>query len=725
MLADESNDSKASVKERSGAFGLLEEFDLLGNVPMFALTAGRGPGAIKGKYRAPNAWGALAEQGGDDYEALTGAAAVGAATGYGLDVIDIDYETGGVESLAALADDGLIPPVHHVVATPSGGFHLYVDTLDVSNSASMLAPGVDVRAKGGFAFMPPTPGYRLLPPEEWPDLGAQSDGAAARLRARLIRGAGDVAPEELEGDPSEEHRRAAQGLLNHASKRVAQAEEGTRNDTLNSQAHLMYRFALGGCLEEDQVTEVLTAAAHRCGLPKIETASTLESALDGAEKHGATRPAVSTPADDFEVLPEVPAETSPSAEPTAEERHERAVAKEVHRLRIQQEARERFRRENLPELPPFDIGTLGEVLARPADPPDRVEGLIKTDGSTLVVAQRKTGKTTLMLNLARSLITGEDFLGRFATRPIVGNVALLNFEVSAQQVARDAARVGVDPDRLTLVNLRGTRNPFTSPEALQALGEQLRERNIETLIVDPFGRAYSGENQNDNGEVTRWLVGLDEFARAVVGARDLVLVAHAGWEGERARGASALEDWADSILWIRRGTGASESTRYFKAEGRGVDVHEDEISFDPATQHLALTGKGSRREASKLAAMNDVMPEVLDYIKSNPGASQREITREVVGKAEAIRAALKQLIDDGYVIKEKEGQAHRHYSKDTPRPTASPPRPGRGAITASPRPTPFRGDGRGRDPEESATASRSEGRGSPKQNHSGPQPGGR
>lgn len=143
--------------------------------------------------------------------------------------------------------------------------------------------------------------------------------------------------------------------------------------------------------------------------------------------------------------------------PTA---HELMVDAEVRVLRVKAEARDVLAAERAGSVPPFDAGTLAEVLARPAEPAHRVEGLIPADAGTLVVAQRKTGKTTLELNLARSLIVGGDFLGRFPVTPVTGRVAVLNYEVSAAQLARWADEAQVPPDRLLLVNLRGRRNPL-------------------------------------------------------------------------------------------------------------------------------------------------------------------------------------------------------------------------------------------------------------------------
>jgi RecA-family ATPase len=148
----------------------------------------------------------------------------------------------------------------------------------------------------------------------------------------------------------------------------------------------------------------------------------------------------------------------------------------------------------------------------------------------------KTGKTTAELNLAWSLITGADFLDRFPVRPITGRVAFLNYEVSAAQLARWGHDVGVLGDRMLLVNLRGRRNPFGNDEDRERLAEQLRAHEVESLIVDPFGRAFVGKSQNDAGEVGAWLADLDRWARADVGAVDVILSAHAGWTANAAAG---------------------------------------------------------------------------------------------------------------------------------------------------------------------------------------------
>jgi len=304
--------------------------------------------------------------------------------------------------------------------------------------------------------------------------------------------------------------------------------------------------------------------------------------------------------------------------------HELLVAAELRVLRIKAEARDQLAAELAGQAPPFDADLLVDVLARPAEPPHRVEGLIPSHAGTLIVAQRKTGKTTLELNLARALLLGGEFLGRFPVRPVAGTVALLNYEMGAAQLARWAHEAGVPAQRVFLVNLRGRRNPLGNAADRTHLAGLLRARDVESIICDPFGRAFVGRSQNDSGEVGGWLGDLDRWARGDCGVQDVILTAHAGWEGERTRGASALEDWADSIITLVRDKDG-EQVRYLRAEGRDVSVDEDRLTFDPSTRSLALSRGGSRKAAAKLRAGEALVPEVVSAAQASPGLSGNKL----------------------------------------------------------------------------------------------------
>jgi len=362
------------------------------------------------------------------------------------------------------------------------------------------------------------------------------------------------------------------------------------------------------------------------------------------------------------------AEGDPAAGGLAEVAFQLRVDETVSRLKVRREAEKRLRAESEPPAPPFDSGTLAELLARPADPPMRAEGLVPWEASALVVAQRKTGKTTLMLNYARALITGETFLGRFAMLPVQGRVTIVNYEVSGAMLGRWADECGIDRERLFVVNLRGRRNPLNVPDDRERLAELLRTMDTETLIVDPFGRAFTGTSQNDSGEVGAFLTDLDRFTRAEVGAKDLVLTAHAGWNGERTRGSSALEDWADVIITMNRDdSDDGDDARFLRAIGRDVDIDEDQLLFDETNRTLSLAGAGSRKQAKRVRAVDALVPVVVRVVQGSPGISTRNLRTAVREAADPsipfqaadVDKASKRAEDDGKIRIEAGGRGRR------------------------------------------------------------------
>ena len=100
------------------------------------------------------------------------AALIGVPTGpaSGFDVLDLDYRHGAADW--EWRNRHRLPETR-AHRTRSGGRHLlFIANPDVRNSASQVEPGVDVRATGGFAIVPPSDGYTVdsdadLAP--WPD----------------------------------------------------------------------------------------------------------------------------------------------------------------------------------------------------------------------------------------------------------------------------------------------------------------------------------------------------------------------------------------------------------------------------------------------------------------------------------------------------------------------------------------------------------------------------
>ncbi|MER6438201.1 MULTISPECIES: bifunctional DNA primase/polymerase [unclassified Streptomyces] len=200
------------------------------------------------------------------------------STGYGIacglaphHLIGIDLDTkAGTDSstaLRALALRHLFTiPDTVVVVTPSGGRHLWLTgppDVVVPNSASRLAPGIDIRGAGGYLVGPGSrtehgvygtaPGTAHLPPAPCPGELLRLLTPPARTRHRT--------------PPATGHQ--GRGLVQF----VLAAHAGQRNTRLFWAACRAYENGIG-----PDLTPALVEAAVRTGLTAHEARSTIASA---------------------------------------------------------------------------------------------------------------------------------------------------------------------------------------------------------------------------------------------------------------------------------------------------------------------------------------------------------------------------------------------------------------------------------------------------------------
>ena len=79
--------------------------------------------------------------------------------GSGVVVVDIDAKSSGLENWEMLREEHPEPIETVSVSTGGAGLHLwflYPDGLDIRSSASVLSPGIDIRANDGYVLVPPS-----------------------------------------------------------------------------------------------------------------------------------------------------------------------------------------------------------------------------------------------------------------------------------------------------------------------------------------------------------------------------------------------------------------------------------------------------------------------------------------------------------------------------------------------------------------------------------------
>jgi hypothetical protein len=202
-------------------------------------------------------------------------AMIGLPTGAvsGLFVVDLDIDK-GKDGRKAYADLGYDELDTLATITPRGGVHLFFRHRDgLGNTASALAKGIDTRGDGGYVILPPSmreDGRRY----EWRENGRA--GRPAELPEALFEALRKA--KQRDGDEAVAQSRKSMGdgkrgayalaALDKECEAVANALEGTRNDTLNKAAYNLGQFVAAGELGQCQVFDALYAAGIACGLSK-------------------------------------------------------------------------------------------------------------------------------------------------------------------------------------------------------------------------------------------------------------------------------------------------------------------------------------------------------------------------------------------------------------------------------------------------------------------------
>lgn len=213
------------------------------------------------------------------------------ATGYGIacgrpphHLIGIDLDTkSSLSSVSASSSTDSVSALPHLalrhlftipetvaVLTPSGGRHLWLTgppDVVVPNSASRLAPGIDVRGAGGYLVGPGSVtahgAYRLTPGTA--DL---SPAPCPRALLRLL-----APPARPRHSPNPHPPRPPHGQGQGLVQFVLAAHEGQRNTRLFWAACRAYENGFG-----NELADALTEAAVHAGLTEREARATIASA---------------------------------------------------------------------------------------------------------------------------------------------------------------------------------------------------------------------------------------------------------------------------------------------------------------------------------------------------------------------------------------------------------------------------------------------------------------
>jgi hypothetical protein len=298
---------------------------------------------------------------------------------------------------------------------------------------------------------------------------------------------------------------------------------------------------------------------------------------------------------------------------------------------------------------PLPVALAAEVAAQPERPRWLVDGLWTAEGVGLIGGAPKCCKTWLALDLAVSVASGTDAVGRF---PVVtpGPVLLYGAEDAAAALRERLAAIAAARE-LSLAEL-DVRLILAASLRLDTERDRARlRRTIELhrprlLLLDPLVRLHRID-ENSAGEMSALLGELRALQRAHGLA--LVLVHHlrkngAGQDGQALRGSGDLHAWGDSNLYLRRRDGRLR----LSIEHRSAPAPEPcvlELTTEPVP-HLrvldAVPGEGPRAAA-------DLAARIVELLTTRGPLQREQLRAETRSRNATVGEALVRLRADGVI----------------------------------------------------------------------------
>lgn len=193
-----------------------------------------------------------------------------------------------------------------------------------------------------------------------------------------------------------------------------------------------------------------------------------------------------------------------------------------------------------------------------ATPPDIILGILHRGSKMVLGGASKSFKTWQLVDLAVSVATGADWLGKQTHK---GRVLYTNLELGTpffqkriQDVAR-ARRIKIDANQLMVWNLRGHAADLS--DLLGKIVETAGSSKFELIVIDPIYKVLGNRDENRAGEIASLLNEIERLA--VQSGAAVVFGAHfskgnqSGKESiDRIGGSGVFARDPDSILIFTR-----------------------------------------------------------------------------------------------------------------------------------------------------------------------------
>jgi AAA domain len=329
--------------------------------------------------------------------------------------------------------------------------------------------------------------------------------------------------------------------------------------------------------------------------------------------------------------------------------------------------------------------------------------LVGEDSDVMTYGDGGVGKTSLMLDLAFHFAAGDDWLGISVPRPLrvllienEGPRPLFRRKLRRKLDAWSGSPVG---DRLLVYEKPWGQFSFADPAWRRLLADEIREREIDVLIVGPL--TASGMDLPGTLQECREFLALVGDVRALSGRRLACLLVHHENRGGKVSG--AWEGAGDTLLHVQQ-QGRGNVRLYVQKARWASEQHGTTL------QLVWADGEGFALAEGEAARPERTWEDIAAFVLANGGCSWSPVEEGVTGSSPYLRKRRDSMLAEGILVNTGRGQAFELWHRDDPaRPTldAAASGEGRGSDavastpgdeerhrTASPRPSLKRDGGR-------------------------------
>lgn len=291
----------------------------------------------------------------------------------------------------------------------------------------------------------------------------------------------------------------------------------------------------------------------------------------------------------------------------------------------------------------INLVKIGSLLSEPEEKISYVvDQILPFAGISLLGGKPKTGKTTLVRQLAMCVAQGVNFLDRSVTK---GPVLYFALEEKKSEVIKHFRDMGAGVDDEIHIHVSGAMY-----ETFDEMRNAIDEHKPKLVIIDPIFRFVNVKDGNDYNSMTRALDPLIQLAR---GSQSHIICIHHLSKGDRQGtdailGSTAILGSVDTALILKRD---NHGQRVIYSEQRyGSDLEESVLDFDTVTRMSKIGGSKEEADIKKVA------DSICDFMSQQTTAlTEKDIDDNITAKKGHKVKALRNLVTEGKVNREGSG----------------------------------------------------------------------